>query len=66
VLAQVKASKEELDAVAAKVDKTDNTVGLVVKGKGKLVRELDRISLDIDKLISDIKKSGLKLNVDIF
>ena len=48
------------------MDKTDNTAGLVVTGKGKLVRELDRISLDIDKLISDIKKSGLKLNVDIF
>jgi phospholipid/cholesterol/gamma-HCH transport system substrate-binding protein len=66
VLAQVKASKEELDAVAARLDKTDNTAGLVATGKGKLVRELDRISLDIDKLISEIKKSGLKLNVDIF
>jgi len=66
LLAQVKEIKAECDKVAEKLDKSDNTVGLVASGRGKLVKEIDRLSVDIGKLTSDIKKSGLKLNVDIF
>ena len=66
MLAQVKTLKAECDDIVAKLDAKDNTAGLVVSGRGKLVKELDRLSVDIGKLIDEIKKSGLKLNVDIF
>ena len=66
LLGHLKEVKVEVDSVVAKFDATDNTVGLVASSRGKLIGELDRITVDIDHLISDIKKSGLKLNVDIF
>ena len=66
LLDQVKSLKSDYDALLARLDATDNTVGLIATEKGKLLGEMDKIAKDIDRLISDIKKSGLKLNVDIF
>lgn len=66
LLAHLKEIKAETDSVVARVDATDNTVGLIATGRGKIVKEIDRLSVDIDSLVSDIKKSGLRLNVDIF
>ena len=58
--------QQHLDSISSNLDQTDNTVGLIVSGKGRLIRELDAILNDTDALISDIKKQGLKLNIDIF
>ncbi len=66
VLDQVKGLKTEVDALAARLDAKDNTVGLLASGKGKLINELDKLAKDIDGLTKGIKKSGLKLNIDIF
>ena len=54
------------DELAKKVEADDNTIGLFLAEKGKLSQELDRTAADIDALIVDLKKQGLKLNVDIF
>lgn len=66
LLGKVKGSKQELEAVAGKLGQDDNTAGLILAENGEFAKELDRIAKDIDSLIADIKKSGVKLNVDIF
>lgn len=66
LLAKLKDTKNELSALASKLEQDDNTAGAIVSGKGRIISELDAISADMDALIKDIKKGGLKLNVDIF
>jgi len=66
LIEKVKGLKDELDAILAKLDKDDNTTGLVLSKKGAILKEIDEISTHVDALIKDIRKSGLKLNVDIF
>lgn len=66
LLDQVKEIKADVDALSARLDAKDNTVGLIASGRGKLIGELDKLGKDIDGLTKDIKKSGLKLNIDIF
>lgn len=58
--------KNELDKVSSKLEQRDNTVGLIVSGKGRINGEIDALMKDTDALIADIKKSGLRLNLDIF
>ena len=66
LLNQVKEIKADVDALSARLDAKDNTVGLIASGRGKLIGELEKLGKDIDGLTKDIKKSGLKLNIDIF
>lgn len=66
LLGKVKDSKAELDAITAKLNQDDNSAGLILAENGKMAKELERISRDVDALIAEIKKGGLKLNVDIF
>ena len=66
LLDEVKGLKDELDRTLAKLDKDDNTAGLVLSKKGAISKELDELSAHVDALLNDIRKSGLKLNVDIF
>lgn len=54
------------DELAKKIEADDNSIGLILTEKGQLSQELDRTANDIDALIEDLKKQGLKLNVDIF
>lgn len=58
--------KNEIDAISSKLDQQDNTVGLIASGKGRVNAEIDALAKDTDALIADIKKRGLRLNVDIF
>ena len=66
LLNQVKEIKADVDTLSARLDAKDNTVGLIASGRGKLIGELEKLGKDIDGLTKDIKKSGLKLNIDIF
>ena len=66
LLEQVKSTKGELDSVVAKLDQDDNTAGLALSKDGELSRKLERISADVNALVDDIKKNGVKLNIDIF
>lgn len=52
--------------IVAKMNSDDNSVGLIKSEKSKLAEELDQTAKDLDALMEDLKKEGLKLNVDIF
>ncbi len=66
LLDQVKAIKADLDGVAAKLDQDDNTVGLMLTKNGELSKKMEKITADVDALVADLKKNGIKLNIDIF
>ena len=66
LLSKVHGAKKDLEGIEAKLDQDNNTVGLILSKKGDIHKELDLIGADIDALIKDIKKQGLKLNMDIF
>ena len=66
LLQKVAELKDSADAICSKLEQEDNTAGLILSGKGRFLQEINRISKDIDALIADIKKQGVKLNVDIF
>ena len=66
LLGNVKRMKNESEVVVRKLLKEDNTAGLLVDGESVFNRELDRLVDDTDKLLTDIKNSGLKINIDIF
>ena len=63
---RVRVMKQELDGIDAKMEQDDNTAGLILSQKGDIFKELDHIGSHIDALVKDIRKSGLKLNMDIF
>ena len=44
----------------------DNSAGLVMDLTSPINSELDKLLLDVDALLEDIKKNGLDINVDIF
>lgn len=66
VLAGVKKLKDSSNEVFEKLDRDDNTLGLVFDENSELIRDLDKIRADLQILLQGVKKSGLKLNVDIF
>ena len=66
LIEKTKSLQGAADELAKKIEADDNSVGLFLAEKGKLSQELDRTAADIDALIEDLKKQGLKLNVDIF
>ena len=66
LVGKVKSMKTELDEIGSRLDKDDNTAGLILSKKGEIMKELDQIGAHVDALVKDIRKNGLKLNVDIF
>jgi len=66
LLVDVKGLKSELDKIHSKLDMDDNSAGLILSKKGAILEEMDEISTHVDALIKDIRKSGLKMNMDIF
>lgn len=57
--------KGQGEDIIQKLSSNSNTAGLVLKKSGDFNRELGNVSKDLDALIKDIKKQGLRLNVDI-
>lgn len=66
LLQKTKSIQAFTDELAAKLDADDNSAGLILAEKGELSQKLDQTAADIEALMADIKKQGLKLNVDIF
>jgi phospholipid/cholesterol/gamma-HCH transport system substrate-binding protein len=66
LLETVKKLKDQSNTVLSKLLEGDNTAGLVIDQASPLNTGLDRLLKDVDALLSDIKKSGLDINVDIF
>ena len=59
-------AKNSLQKVLSQIDGNDNSTALILQKNGEVSKQLDRISQDAESLISDVKKNGIKLNVDIF
>jgi phospholipid/cholesterol/gamma-HCH transport system substrate-binding protein len=66
LLESVKALKEESVQILGKLAQGDNTAGLYLNPTSEFNKALDKLLLDTDALLKDIKKSGLDINVDIF
>lgn len=66
LLETVKKLKDQSNTVLAKLLEGDNTAGLVIDQASPLNNGLDKLLKDVDALLSDIKKNGLDINVDIF
>lgn len=58
--------KGESTKLLAKLSEQDNTAGLVLAENSKFVKDIDKLILDTGALVSDIKKQGVKVNIDIF
>lgn len=58
--------KDQSSNLLIKLSKDDNTAGLILAQEGEFGRSIEKLTVDIDALLSDIKKSGIRLNVDIF
>lgn len=66
LVAGVQELKADADSLVLRLDSGDNTIGLIASGRGKLTGKLEKLANDIDALTQDVKKSGLRLNIDIF
>lgn len=58
--------KDKAEGLLNKLERDDNSAGLFLANDGEFNRSLEKLTLDIDALLSDVKKNGIKLNVDIF
>lgn len=66
LLERVKSLKQYGDEVFEKLDRTDNNIGLFLGSTSEYAKEVDKLIFDIDQFKNDIKKNGVKLNIDIF
>ena len=66
LLESVKRLKDQSNAIMGKLVEGDNSAGLVMDLTSPINSELDKLLLDVDALLEDIKKNGLDINVDIF
>ena len=60
------ASKDAAAAVVSKFDESEGSVKMFLDESSKLKKNFDTLQKDFDLLFKDLKKNGLKLNVDIF
>ena len=58
--------KGQTEGIVKKLTEKDNTASLFLAPDSDFNRELDRLVLDVDSLLQDIKKNGLDINIDIF
>ena len=59
-------AKNRLQEALSQIDENDNSTALILQKNGEVSKQLDRIGQSAEALISDIKKNGIKLNIDIF
>ena len=66
LLETVNRLKDQSNTILGKLLEGDNTAGLIVDQASPINAGLDKLLKDVDALLSDIKKNGLDINVDIF
>ena len=66
VMDRANALADSCNAVVTKFDESEGSVNLFRKESSKINKEFDLLKTDFDALFEGLKKSGLKLNVDIF
>ena len=62
----VENTKIQSKNVLEKLARNDNTAALVMQKGSEVSKQLDAIRASAQALIADVKKHGIKLNVDIF
>jgi phospholipid/cholesterol/gamma-HCH transport system substrate-binding protein len=60
------ASKDAAVAVVSKFDESEGSAKMFLDESSKLKKDFDTLQKDFELLFKDLKKHGLKLNVDIF
>ena len=55
-----------IQQVVSKLDENDNSAALVLQKDGEIVQKMEQIRGNMENMMKDIKKNGIKLNVDIF
>ena len=66
VMDHANALKEKSVALIQSIDERDGSVVILKNHSSEINEEVDRLKKNFDALIEGVKKSGLKLNVDIF
>lgn len=66
LLDRVKALKQCGDEVLEKLNDDKNSIGLLRDPASDYAKEVDKLIFDVEQLKNDIKKNGVKLNIDIF
>lgn len=66
LLQKVAELKDRSAALLDPLAKDDNTAGLIMAENGQFKKDIEKLTLDVEALVSDIKKSGVKFNIDIF
>lgn len=66
VMDRANALADSCNAVVTKFDESEGSVNLFRKESSRINKEFDLLKTDFDALFEGLKKSGLKLNVDIF
>ena len=66
VMDRAQALKDSSEALVAKFDESEGTVKMFKDESSSLNRDFDVLAKDFNDMIAEVKKSGLKLNVDIF
>ena len=66
VMDRAQALKDSSEALVAKFDESEGTVKMFKDESSSLNRDFDMLAKDFNDMIAEVKKSGLKLNVDIF
>ncbi|SIO31657.1 MlaD family protein [Fibrobacter sp. UWB11] len=59
-------SKESVVALVSKFDESEGSAKLFLEESSKVKEDFDTLMKDFKVLLQDLKKNGLKLNVDIF
>lgn len=66
LLEKVNELKGQSEGIVRKLAEKDNTASLFLAPDSGFNQELDRLLVDVDSLLQDIKKNGLDINIDIF
>lgn len=66
LLKQLDGMKGQSEKLLSQLSEQNNSAGLILAENGEFVKKIDKLARSADALIVDIKKHGLKLNVDIF
>ena len=66
VMDHANALKEKSVALIQSIDERDGSIAILKNHSSEINEEVDRLKKNFDAMIDGVKKSGLKLNVDIF
>lgn len=66
LMERANASKEAAMVIMAKFDESEGSAKKFLDESSKLKVDFDALRHDFDTMLNDVKKNGLKLNVDIF